>query len=63
VPLESDALYECPVCGETNAIGIDVTGGSHQRLLEDGPVCCRPLVFAIVVDRDGVSIVESVEAE
>jgi hypothetical protein len=63
MPLESDALYECPVCGETNAIGIDVTGGSHQRLLEDCPVCCRPLVFAIAVDRDGDGIVESVEAE
>jgi len=63
MPLETDALYECPVCGETNAIGIDVTGGSRQRLLEDCPVCCRPLVFAIVVDRDGDGIVESVEAE
>jgi len=38
MPLESDALYECPVC-------------------------CRPLVFTIVVDRDGDGIVESVEAE
>ena len=63
MPLESDALYECAVCGETNAIGIDVTGGSHQRLLEDCPICCRPLVFTIVVDRDGDCIVESVEAE
>jgi len=63
MPLESDALYECPVCGEANAIGIDVTGGSRQRLLEDCPVCCRPLVFTIVVDRDGDGIVESVEAE
>lgn len=63
MPLETDVLYECPVCGETNAIGIDVTGGSRQRLLEDCPVCCRPLVFAILVDRDGDGVVESVEAE
>lgn len=63
MPLESDALYECPVCGEANAIGIDVTGGSRQRLLEDCPVCCRPLVFTIVVDRGGDGTVESVEAE
>ncbi|MDQ2992388.1 MAG: CPXCG motif-containing cysteine-rich protein [Candidatus Eremiobacteraeota bacterium] len=60
---ESDALYDCPICGETNAIGIDVTGCTHQRLLEDCPVCCRPLVFSIAVDRDGDALIESVEAE
>jgi hypothetical protein len=63
MPLESDAAYVCPSCGETNAIGIDPTAGRRQSLVEDCPVCCRPLVFAIVVDRDGDAIVERVERE
>ena len=63
MPLDLDALYTCPVCGETNAIGIDMSGGSRQRLTEDCPVCCRPLVFAIEIDRDGDATIASVEPE
>ncbi|MGZ3499136.1 MAG: CPXCG motif-containing cysteine-rich protein [Vulcanimicrobiaceae bacterium] len=63
MPLELDALYVCPVCGETNALGIDTTGGARQRLIEDCPVCCRPLVFDIAVDRDGDATIVSVEPE
>jgi hypothetical protein len=63
MPLDLDALYTCPVCGETNAIGIDMSGGSRQRLIEDCPVCCRPLVFAIEIDRDGDATIASVELE
>jgi Cysteine-rich CPXCG len=63
MPLDIDALYTCPVCGETNAIGIEMSGGSRQRLIEDCPVCCRPLVFAIEIDRDGDATIASVELE
>jgi len=63
MPLELDALYACPVCGETNALGIDTTAGKHQRLIEDCPVCCRPLVFAIEVGRLGEATITSVESE
>ncbi len=27
MPLETDVLYTCPVCGEENAVGVDVSGG------------------------------------
>ena len=63
MPLESDALYACPSCGEENAVGVDPTAGRRQRLVEDCPVCCRPLVFTIVVDADGDVLVERVERE
>jgi hypothetical protein len=63
MPLETDALYTCPSCGETNALGIDPTAGRRQRLVEDCPVCCRPLVFTIVVDAEGDAVVEQVERE
>jgi hypothetical protein len=63
MPLESDALYACPSCGEENALGVDPTAGRRQSLIEDCPVCCRPLVFSILVDRDGDATVDSVEVE
>jgi Cysteine-rich CPXCG len=63
MPLESDATYTCPSCGETNAVGVDPTAGRRQRLVEDCPVCCRPLVFTVVVDAEGDAIVEHVERE
>ncbi len=63
MPLETDALYACPSCGEENAIGVDPTAGSRQTLVEDCPVCCRPLVFSVYVDGDGDVTLESVERE
>jgi hypothetical protein len=63
VPLENDLLYACPSCGEENAIGIDQTAGRRQHLVEDCPVCCRPLVFDVVIDHEGDAILERVERE
>ena len=63
MPLETDALYTCPSCGEQNALGVDPTAGRRQTLLEDCPVCCRPLVFTVNVDRDGDPSVERVDRE
>ena len=63
MPLEDDLLYTCPSCGEENAIGIDQTAGRRQHLVEDCPVCCRPLVFDVVIDREGDALLERVERE
>jgi Cysteine-rich CPXCG len=63
VPLESDVLYTCPSCGEENAVGIDPTAGRRQHLVEDCPVCCRPLVFDVLIDHEGDAILERVERE
>lgn len=63
VPLETDALYACPSCGEENAVGVDPTAGRRQRILEDCPVCCRPLVIDVMVDHDGDAVVAHVERE
>ena len=48
VPLETDAAYGCPYCGEQNYTGIDPSAGTRQRLVEDCPVCCRPIVLTTV---------------
>jgi hypothetical protein len=63
MPLESDAAYTCPSCFEENYVAVDPTGGRRQQLVEDCPVCCRPLVIVVTFDRDGDAIVESVERE
>ena len=61
MPLENDAAYVCPSCGETNYVAVDPGGGHRQRTVEDCPVCCNPIEFEIVIDRDGDAIVKSAE--
>jgi transposase-like protein len=39
MPLEHDASYVCPYCGQENHVGVDPTAGSRQRFTEDCPVC------------------------
>ena len=63
MPLESDAGYECPYCGEQNFLGVDPSAGTQQRFIEDCPVCCRPIAIAVRVDRDGDALVESAEPD
>ena len=33
---------DCPYCGKTVELYVDVGGGQHQTYVEDCPVCCRP---------------------
>lgn len=61
VPLESDASYLCPRCSEQNFVAVDPSGGRRQRFVEDCPVCCNPIEFAVTFDREGDAIVESAE--
>jgi hypothetical protein len=63
MPFETDVAYGCPYCGEQNYLGVDPTGGLQQRLVEDCPVCCRPIVFVVRVDRAGDVTLESAEPE
>jgi hypothetical protein len=53
VPLETDAAYACPYCGEENYVGLDPSGGARQAFVEDCPVCCSPIAFEAAFDRDG----------
>lgn len=51
--LDDQGSYVCDSCGEEIVIPIDVSAGSHQRYVEDCPVCCHPNVIAIELDQDG----------
>jgi hypothetical protein len=63
MPLEADVAYTCPYCLEENFLGVDPSGGSRQQLIEDCPVCCRPIVFSVRVDADGDATIERAERE
>jgi len=55
-----DALDEkmiaCPYCGETITVLVDLSAGS-QRYTEDCSVCCRPMVIAVEIEDDAVSVI------
>jgi hypothetical protein len=50
--MDEPAALSCPCCGESVEIAIDEGGGSHQRYVEDCPVCCRPWQVTVVHDPD-----------
>ena len=54
--LLADVDIECPYCWETIGILIDCSVDS-QEYIEDCQVCCRPILFDVVVDDDGYPIV------
>ncbi|MFP4560313.1 MAG: CPXCG motif-containing cysteine-rich protein [Thiohalorhabdus sp.] len=43
---------ECPYCGEAFAILVD-TGSRDAAYVEDCPVCCAPIEFAVSWPADG----------
>lgn len=61
MPLEHDAPYLCPYCGETNYVGVDPLSANRQQFIEDCPVCCSPISFTVRIDSAGDVFVESAE--
>jgi hypothetical protein len=53
-----EAEISCPWCGEPMAIPVDPSEGSDATFVEDCAVCCRPIVIAVHVDRDGATSVD-----
>lgn len=43
----STAAVQCPFCGETDELAIDLGGGERQTYTEDCAVCCRPRVVHV----------------
>jgi len=48
-----ERLVACPFCGESFTAVIDCSGGS-QGYVEDCPVCCRPILFQVEIDTQGL---------
>ena len=43
----------CPYCGEAIELEIDDGGGRKQDLIEDCPVCCKPMRLMVTLDEEG----------
>ena len=54
---ESELEFDCPYCGETNSLRLDLTGGKRQVFVTDCGVCCRPIkVTAEIGAEDEVTL-------
>lgn len=54
---------ECPNCGETVVIFVD-SSVEQQVYVEDCPVCCRPMLLAVIFDElSGISVTASREED
>ncbi len=51
--MHCEGSYFCGACGEEIVIPIDPSAGMRQEYVEDCPVCCRPNVLHVELDRDG----------
>ncbi len=61
MPLDADASYQCPFCGETNYVGVDPLAARRRQFIEDCPVCCSPIAFTVSIDSEGDAVVERAE--
>jgi hypothetical protein len=50
--LEQSADINCPYCGETIPIRLDLSAGD-QSYVEDCQVCCQPILIGVRVDARG----------
>ncbi|MBI3324100.1 MAG: CPXCG motif-containing cysteine-rich protein [Candidatus Omnitrophica bacterium] len=56
-PSES-AHIQCPYCGESLEITVEVSVG-QQTYIEDCQVCCKPIQFRIRMSADGRSSIDA----
>ena len=56
--LDTEAVVDCPHCGEAVTISLDVGGGPLQSYDEDCHVCCRPWRVTVRFDDEGAAAVE-----
>lgn len=55
---DTDAIVECPYCGEVVEITLDPGGGSDSEYIEDCEVCCRPWQVSVHYHDDGTADVK-----
>jgi hypothetical protein len=49
---KEEASYVCDACGEEIVIPLDLSAGESQEYVEDCPVCCRPNVIHVEIEKD-----------
>jgi len=53
-----ETRFDCPWCGEENAITVDTSQGAYSTI-EDCTVCCRPIQLAFDCEPGEVTAVEA----
>ena len=51
--IDEETSYVCQSCGEEIVVPIDLSAGPRQEYVEDCPVCCRPHLLTVQIERDG----------
>lgn len=52
--LEENISFNCPYCGSSMVVKIDLTGGQKQKFVYDCEVCCRPIAVTVEIDDEGI---------
>jgi hypothetical protein len=60
---DTEAVVQCPYCGEPNEIGLDPGSGPVQDYIEDCQVCCRPWRVELRYRADGTAAVTVAAAD
>ena len=60
---ETEAIVQCPHCGEANEVNLDPGSGAEQEYVEDCQVCCRPWLMYVKYGRDGTAEIEVYAAD
>ena len=56
--LEQYEDFQCPYCGQTNSLSVDVTGGSAQNFVVDCEVCCAPIAIHLIIRGEDVIAID-----
>jgi hypothetical protein len=47
---------QCPYCGETVEVEVDLHGPTREKYVEDCPVCCRPWSVKVQRTDEGLDV-------
>lgn len=56
--IEYDEYFNCPYCGESNLLLIDLTGGSTQKFVVDCEICCAPIAVRLKISVGQITSLE-----
>jgi transcription elongation factor Elf1 len=60
IPVQEDRTIQCPYCGESMDVFINMTISDPQEYVEDCQVCCQPILMRVNVDDYGVAEISAI---
>ena len=59
----SENNFQCPYCGKSNLLSLDIGDGNQYEMVTDCEVCCRPIVVHVRINDDEIEIDARAENE